>query len=68
VPERGRRGLRRRCIIHLDIVEDLTVEEAPMPGRGEWRWGYLDGERVMRDRAERIDDRRDDRRDRERRR
>jgi hypothetical protein len=35
-----------------------------MPGHGEWRWGYLDGERVMCDRAERIDDRRDrDRRD-----
>jgi hypothetical protein len=67
LPERGRRGLQRRCIIHLDIVEDLTVEEAPMTGHGEWRWGYLDGDRAMRDRVERIDDRREDRRDRDRR-
>lgn len=56
VQERGRRGLQRRCIIHLDIVEDLTVEETPMPSKGTWRWGHVDGERVMRDRRERITD------------
>ncbi|KAM0838877.1 hypothetical protein ACQ4PT_060691 [Festuca glaucescens] len=32
--ERGRRGLQRRCIVHLDIVEDLTNEDAPMPSKG----------------------------------
>jgi hypothetical protein len=54
MPERGRRGLQRRCIIHLDIVEDLNVKEAPMPGRFIWRWKVVDNERVMRDRTERI--------------
>jgi hypothetical protein len=62
VPERSHRGLQRRCIVHLDIVEDMSVEDTSMPGRGSWSWGYLDGERSMRDRTERIpvaDDRRD---------
>lgn len=54
VPERGRRGLHRRCIMHLDIVEDMTVEDTPMPGRNIWKWGNVDGERFMRDRAERL--------------
>jgi hypothetical protein len=40
--------------VHLDILEDQSVEEAPMPGRFDWRWGYIDNERVMRDRAERV--------------
>jgi hypothetical protein len=31
-PERGLRGLQRRCISHLDIVEDK-----PMPGKFSWR-------------------------------
>jgi hypothetical protein len=44
VRERGRRGLQRRCIIHLDIVEDLTLEETPMPSKGTWKWGVIDGE------------------------
>jgi hypothetical protein len=54
VLEHGRRGLQRRCIIHLDIVEDMRAEDAPMPSRGTWGWGLLDGERTMRDRSERI--------------
>jgi hypothetical protein len=54
VPERGRRGLQCRCIIHLDILEDMRAEDAPMPARGSWGWGLLDGERDMRDRSERI--------------
>lgn len=52
--ERGRRGLQRRCIVHLDILEDMTLEAAPMPGKFSWRWGVIDGERLMRDRAERL--------------
>jgi hypothetical protein len=66
VRERGRRGLQRRCIVHLDIVEDMTVEDAPLPGRLTWRWGVVDNERTMRDRAERVNDDAD-RRDRGRR-
>jgi hypothetical protein len=54
--ERGRRGLQRRCIVHMDILEDLTTEETPMPGKFSWRWGVIDVERLMRDRAERIVD------------
>uniref|UniRef100_A0ACD5ZZF0 Uncharacterized protein n=1 Tax=Avena sativa TaxID=4498 RepID=A0ACD5ZZF0_AVESA len=50
VPERGRRGLGRRCIIHPYIVEDMTGSvdaQPPMPGKGEWRWGHVDGERSV---------------------
>jgi hypothetical protein len=54
VPEHGRRGLQRRCIIYLDIMEDMRTEDTPMPSRGTWGWGLLDGERTMRDRSERI--------------
>lgn len=54
VPEPGRRGQQWRCIVHLDILEDKTVEEAPMPGKFTWRWGVVDGERLMRDRSERL--------------
>jgi hypothetical protein len=59
VPERGRRGLQRRCIIHLDIVEDLSGPvdaEPPAPGKFDWRWGYVDGDRGVRDRNERLED------------
>jgi hypothetical protein len=67
VHERGRRGLRRRCIMHLDILEDMSIEDRPMPGKFSWRWGHVDGERLMRDQAERLVDdsnsRRRDRRD-----
>lgn len=59
--ERGRRGLQRRCIVHLDIVEDLTVEATPMPSKGSWSFGIVDGERAMRDRGERITDNSGDR-------
>jgi hypothetical protein len=56
VRERGRRGLQQQCIVHLDIVEDMSVEDAPMPGRFTWRWGVVDNERMMRDRTERVND------------
>jgi hypothetical protein len=52
--QRGRRGLQRRCIIHLDILEDMRHDDTPMPGKFEWRWGTVDGERLMRDPAERL--------------
>jgi hypothetical protein len=42
--------------VHLDIVEDLTNEATPMPSKGTWRWGVVDGEVFMRDRGERITD------------
>jgi hypothetical protein len=54
VAQRGRRGLQRRCIIHMDILEDMNNSDTPMPGKFEWRWGCVDGERLMRDRAERL--------------
>uniref|UniRef100_A0ACD5UMP9 Uncharacterized protein n=1 Tax=Avena sativa TaxID=4498 RepID=A0ACD5UMP9_AVESA len=56
-PARGRKGLQRRCLIHLDIDEDLSGPEdapSPPPGAYTWRYGIVDGERVMRDRTERI--------------
>lgn len=49
--------MQRRCIIHLDIVEDMSGPEEslpPMPGKFMWRWGHVDGERAMRDRTERL--------------
>lgn len=58
VLERGRRGLQRRCIIHVDITEDMSGPAdapLPMPAKYTWRWGYIDGDRVLRDRTERID-------------
>jgi hypothetical protein len=57
IPERGRRGLQRRCIIHLDIVEDMSGPvdaQPPTPGKLDWRWGHVDGERHLRDRTERL--------------
>lgn len=62
----GRGGLQRRCILHLDILEDMSVDDMPMPGKFEWRWGCVDGERLMRDRTERLLEG-DNTRDRERR-
>ncbi|KAK1668873.1 hypothetical protein QYE76_057032 [Lolium multiflorum] len=55
-PSVRERGLQKRCIVHLDIFEDLTNEDAPMPSKGTWRWGVMDGEEFMRVRGERIND------------
>jgi hypothetical protein len=32
----------------------MTDEATPMSGKFDWRWGVVDGERLMRDRAERL--------------
>jgi hypothetical protein len=40
MPERGRRGLQRRAIIHLDIMEDLTrPADAQALFREKHSWG-----------------------------
>jgi hypothetical protein len=57
MPERGRRGLQRRAIIHLDIVEGMSGPAdapAPFPDKHDWAYGIIDGERKAHDRSERI--------------
>jgi hypothetical protein len=69
MPERGHRGLQRRAIVHLDIVEDMTGPAdapPPFPEKHDWGYGLVDGERKQRDRNERIS-KGDGRRDRGRR-
>jgi hypothetical protein len=59
VPERGRRGLQCRAIIHLDIVEDMSGPPGappPFPEKHSWTYGLIAGERQARDCTERITD------------
>jgi hypothetical protein len=57
--ERGRCGLQRRAIIQLGIVEDMSGPAdapPPFPEKHAWGYGLVDGERLPRDRTERIPD------------
>lgn len=63
----GHGGIRRRAIIHLDLLEDYTPDAAgniPRRPRTDppftWRYGVVDGESRVRDRQEPLPRRRDD--------
>ncbi|XP_037403948.1 uncharacterized protein LOC119266770 [Triticum dicoccoides] len=70
----GRRGLKRRVLVHLETVEDFTPDASGViPHRPRsshpfsWRYGVIDGESRMRDRLEVAGRRREDDQDRDRR-
>jgi hypothetical protein len=51
VPPKGRRGLTFRVIVHLDLVESSPDDNGrPTTRELKWRYGVVDGERVLRDR------------------
>lgn len=63
----GHGGIRRRAIVHLDLLEDFTPDAAgnfPRRPRTEppfdWKYGVVDGEARARDRHEPPPSRRDD--------
>ncbi|XBJ17119.1 hypothetical protein VPH35_008605 [Triticum aestivum] len=70
----GRRGLKRRVLVHLETVEDFTPDvNGVIPRRPRsthpftFYYGVVDGESRMRDRSEVAGQRRDDDQDRDRR-